>query len=375
MRSFEIAIIGAGASGLMVASKFKDRDIVVVENNLEIAKRVKISGGGRCNITNRDLTYRNYLGDREFVEEILDSFSRDDLITFLTKRGCKLELRSSGQYFCKDSSMEIVNLFKRELNGVEFLLGYRVLDLIKDSSFLIKTTRGDIRAKRVVVATGGLSYKKIGATPIAYEIAKKFGHTISRDLPALVGLTLQKEQFWMKGLSGVSIKVKVSTGSKEFVDNLLFTHRGISGPAILNISLYWMRGEIEIDFLPDFNLSTLLKGSKRLISRTLPLPKRFIKAFLKSVGLKDIAVNSLKESEIKRVLEIKKYTFAPAGNFGYERAEVTKGGILTSEIKKESMMSRFQKDLYFVGESLDVTGELGGYNLQWAFSSGWRVTL
>jgi predicted Rossmann fold flavoprotein len=348
-------ILGAGASGLMAAYKYRKRDIALIDANSDIARKLKISGGGKCNITNTSLHPSNFYGDSHFVKEVLDHFSRDDLLSFLAKHGVKPVIRKDRYYFCKDSSDEIIAIFRKHLKPDIFYLGEKVISVKKDGDFIIQTQERTFRSKNLIVATGGLSYPRIGASDIAFKIAEDFGHQINTLKPALVGFTVQKEQFWFKALSGLSIKVEIKVKEKHFCDDMLFTHKGISGPVVLNASLYWDRGEIEIDFLPDISLKKLEKLSKKKI----PLPKRFLHAFLEKYPL----------------AMLKAYRFAPAGNFGYTKAEVTRGGIDTKEIDVSTMMSKIVENLFFIGECVDVTGELGGYNFQWAFSSAWRLRL
>ena len=376
MRYFDIAVIGGGASGLMAALRYKNKNIAVLESTQSIANKIKISGGGRCNITNKKVSADNYLGERVFIQKVLDKFSQKDLIEFLKRRGLNPIIRKKSQYFCPKSSDELIMIFKKELKNVPVLLGYSLCDLKKENDdFLIFTNKGTLKAHKVVIATGGISYQKIGATDIAFEIAKKFSHNIITPKPALVGFTVQKNEFWFKELSGISFKVRMKTGKKSFLDDLLFAHRGISAPAVLNSSLYWDKGSIEIDFLPDISLKSILKNQNRQISSLLPLPKRFTKAFLQSIDLEDKRASLLTKEDREKLSLLKSYTFSPAGTFGYSKAEVTKGGIDTDEIDPDSMMSRYQKNLFFIGECLNVTGELGGYNLQWAFSSAFGLRI
>ena len=370
MRRVEVLVIGAGASGLMFASLHKSRDILVVDANEKIAKKIRVSGGGRCNLTNEFVSEKNYLGDSEFVKDVLSGFTNRDVLEYFDE--VELIKQKKNQYFCKNSAKDIVKFFEKRVRDV--LLGCEVLDVdFSKERFLVKTNKGDIEAKKLVVASGGLSFKELGSSDIAFKIAKKFGHEIKTLKPALVGFTLQRDDFWMKELSGVSLKVEVRVGRKRFFDDLLFTHRGISGPAVLNSSLYWHRGSIEIDFLPKKRLE--LKKSQKQISSNLPLPKRFVKEFLNSIGLEDKVVSKLTKEEVERLSLLKSYKLSPAGDFGYRKAEVTKGGIDTREIDVKSMQSKKQKNLYFIGECLDVTGELGGYNFQWAFASSYRVKM
>ena len=374
VQKFDIIIIGAGASGLMLASCLKDKNLAIIESNPKIAQKIKISGGGRCNVTNANLGSQNYLGDQAFVQRVLSSFDQHKLLSFLKKRGCEPTLQKKDQYFCKKSE-EIINIFEKEIKNIQIFLNQKVQKVIKKDKFFIETNKETFEAKKVIVASGGLSYPIIGASSIAYDIAESFGHSVKKTTPALVGFTLQAEQFWMKELSGISMNVEIKVESKKFHQDLLFAHKGISGPAVLNSSVYWHKGSIEIDFLPGDNLNKYLKNSKKLLSTALPLPKRFIKKFLEHIILEDKPIQKLSEKEIKKLSQLKQYVFAPAGNFGYSKAEVTRGGICTDDIDPDTLMSTLVDDLYFIGECLNVTGELGGYNFQWAFSCAKRLKI
>ena len=374
MKTHDILIVGAGASGLFLASKLSKRDVAIVEANFKVGLKILASGGGKCNVTNKNISASNYLGDKEFIKPILDEFNSSDTLEFLKKHNIELELRKHGQYFCKNSAKDLVELFKRLTKDVVFYLDEKVLHVEYDKSFVITTNRRKIGAKKLVVASGGVSFKPLGASDIGYEIAKSFSHSVVTPNPALVGLTIQKEQFWFKNLSGISFNVKVRVKDKVLEDDILFAHKGISGPVILSTSLYWDKGKISIDFLPHIELKKLLnQKSKKLISSTIPLPKRFVKEFLKSIDLEDKPIVKLTKEEKDKLKILKNYEFAPAGNFGFSKAEVTKGGVKTDEINP-TLESKFQKNLYFIGEVLDVTGELGGYNFQWAFASANRLS-
>lgn len=335
--NYDIVVIGAGASGLMLASKLKKSNICIIDKNPKIGEKIKISGGSRCNITNKYLNEDFYLGDKEFIKNTFNQFNNTDLLEFLNQNRVYptiVEKIVKGTYFC-NKSQDIIDMFIALTKHCTFKLNTQVLEVVYRDGFIIKTNNGTIKSKRLIVASGGLSYTSLGATDIGFKIAQQFGHNIIKSNPALVGFTVQKDQFWFKELSGLSLDVRVTIGSKEIEGKMLFTHKGCSGPAILSASLYWKKGDISIDFLP-------CKDSY--------LPKRF-----KQI-IKDLKLN------------IHNYSFAPAGNFGYSKAEVTKGGVDISQITN-NFESKLQKDLYFIGEVLDVTGELGGYNFQWAFSS------
>ncbi|WP_228201346.1 BaiN/RdsA family NAD(P)/FAD-dependent oxidoreductase [Aliarcobacter skirrowii] len=367
--------MGAGASGLMFASnldKKKFKNICLIDSNDKIGQKIKVSGGAKCNITNEFVSENNYLGDRDFAKDILKRFSKDDLLRFLNKNQLFPKINPKivkGTYFC-NSSQDIIDMFNLLTTHIKKFLSTKVLDISYNNFFTITTSKGIIEAKKVVVASGGLSYASLGASTIAFDIAKKFDHTIVDLNPALVGFTVQKEQFWFKDLSGLSIFVNIFVEDKKIEGNLLFAHKGFSGPAVLSSSLYWKKGKIAIDFLPNINIEKLLMGNKN-ISTALPLPKRFTQEFLKSINLDDKPCSKLDKEEIESLKILKKYSFAPAGNFGYTKAEVTKGGICTDEIDHKTFESLKQKDLYFIGECLDLTGELGGFNFQIVFSQAY----
>jgi len=337
---YDIAIVGAGASGLMCASVLKNKKVAILDNNKTIAKKIQISGGGKCNITNKYMNSSHFLADKKFVDKVFARYSTKDLLNYINSYSIYPKLNPKivkGTYFC-NSSEDVINFFRLKTSYAKFFLDRVVEDIyFENGIFFIKTSKNTIKASKVVVASGGLSYTSLGASDIGLKIASKFGHNIIKPAPALVGFTVQKEQFWFKELSGLSMEVKITIKDKVIYGKMLFTHKGCSGPAILTTSLYWQKGSFSIDFSP-------YKDSY--------LPKRFRQI------IKD------------KNIDIHNYTMSPAGTFGYTKAEVTKGGIDTKDITSE-FESKFQKGLYFVGEVLDVTGELGGYNLQWAFSSGY----
>ncbi len=346
---YDIAIIGAGASGLMCASNINkinpNKTVCLIDKNSKIGAKIKVSGGTKCNITNKYLSAKKYNGNEEFIDEILKNFNSDDLLKFLQQNDVNPifnEKIVKGTYFCK-SSEDVIQMFRNLTSKSKFSMNTIVEDVeFKDDIFIIRTNNKDILAKKLIVASGGLSYPSLGATDIGMRIAKGFGHTIITPAPALVGFTVQKEQFWFKELSGLSIdEVHIKVGDKICKGGFLFTHKGCSGPVILSTSLYWKKGQISIDFLPN-------KDSY--------LPKRVRQA------IKGLDIN------------LRNYKISPAGNFGYTKAEVTKGGVNTDEIDVNNMESKLQKGLHFIGEVLDVTGELGGYNFQWAFSSAIQTT-
>ena len=366
-----VVIIGGGASGLMLASLLPKNSAIVIESNPRAGEKIRISGGGKCNITNAVMDVQHYLGCGTFVSQVLRRFDEKALLSWLKQRGLEPVLRKGSQYFCPQSATELLDLLLREARRQKLLLGEKVLEVRKrDAHFYVKTNRRTITANSVVVASGGLSFPKLGASGIGYGIAGHFGHTVMKTAPALVGFTVQKEQFFFKELSGISTDVVVTVGQKQCEGALLFAHKGISGPAVLDASLYWEKGQIEIDFLPGFAWEQVGKSNKRITS-LLPLPKRVAKAFLVQFAIEDKAGAALSEEELQHLQILNRYTFAPAGTFGYSKAEVTKGGVVTDEIDVTTMQSLKTEGLYFTGEVMDVTGQLGGYNFQWAFSSAY----
>ncbi|MEA3229119.1 MAG: aminoacetone oxidase family FAD-binding enzyme [Campylobacterota bacterium] len=371
MKIYDVIILGAGASGLMCASHLdKNLDVAIVDINEKVAKKLKISGGGKCNITNVDVSEYNYDGDGEIIEYALSIFSKEDLLHFLDRNGVEPVIRKGRYYFCKESSDEVIDILKRETKYCKTVLNTEILTLIKNENiFELQTSKGLFKAKKVVVATGGKSFKSLGASDIGLQIAKSFNIQVKEFTPALVGMTLQPAQFWMKELSGLSCYVHIRVDNKVLKEDMLFAHKGISGPAILSTSLYWKNGDISIDFLPDQNILELVNGRKKRVSSVINLPKRLSKAILDALDVEDIECNKLDTKSLKKLKNIHNYRFAPAGNFGFTKAEVCRGGVLAWELNRYTLESLDIEGLYFIGEVVDVTGELGGYNFQWAFSS------
>ena len=367
----KIIIIGGGASALMLASLLPKNTATIIESNPKPGAKILVSGGGKCNITNTRMGTQYFLGDENFVQPSLKKFNEKALLRWLERQNLHPVLRKETQYFCKDSAKELLDIFLKESKKQTLCISEKVLEVMKrDDVFYVKTNKKTYTAKAVVVASGGLSFPKIGASSIGYEIAESFGHTVVKTAPALVGFTVQKDQFFFKELSGVSTDVKIHVGEDVCEGALLFAHKGMSGPAVLDASLYWEKGKIEIDFLPNFSWKSV-QGSKKQISSLLPMPKRVSKAFLLQFKLEDKPFHQLTKQELETLQNLSHYSLAPAGTFGYAKAEVTKGGVETSEVDSSTMMSKKEDGLYFIGEVLDVTGRLGGYNFQWAFSSAY----
>lgn len=371
---YDVVIIGAGASGLMAASRITRGKVAVVEGNDKIGAKIIVSGGGKCNVTNENVTKNHYDGDQEFFQRVFEKFDNRDLLALFKKRGViptKQDRVVKNQFFCK-SSQEVIGYFKKVTSHAKIFLNEKVVAVSKDELFRVKTSKQTLTAERVIIASGSISYDQLGATDIGHQFARQYGHEVTRLDPALVGFTVLPEQRWFKELSGLSTPVTVSVEGRKIPGNILCAHKGISGPAIMVASLYWRKGKISIDFLPNRSLEKLFrKNDKRNISTLLPLPKRFSKALLTAVGVKDCPVTSLSSEDFEKLKMVKAYEFAPAGTFGFKRAEVVRGGVATDEINADTLESSITPGLFFTGEVLDITGELGGYNLQWAFSSGY----
>ena len=356
----------------MLASLLKNHNVCIIDSNAQIGAKIKVSGGAKCNITNKFVTANNYLGDVDFVEPILERFSSKQMLEFCKANGLETRFNEKivkGTYFCKDSK-DVLSMFSKLTTHCKYFMNTTVSEVSFDKHFKIKTNKKTIEAKRVVVASGALSFSSLGASSIAFDIAKTFNHPIQTLSPALVGFTVQKEQFWFKELSGISAHVIATVEGKSFEGNILFAHKGITGPVILNSSLYWKKGKMSLDFLSNKSFKSFLKSNKKA-SGAFPLPKRFMQAFLNAVELEDKAVSAYSKEDLEKLSQLKNYAFAPAGNFGYTKAEVTRGGIDTSYVNAYTMESLVQENLYFLGECLDVTGELGGYNFQFAWASAY----
>ena len=523
---YDVLIIGAGAAGLFLAANLRGKSVAVLEKNATPGKKILASGGGRCNVTNRHIDASNYLGDANFVKNILKNLDFKDVLKFLGE--LKFNEQKQSQFFCESGAKDVLGvLLKRaRQNGVQIFCGVCVKGARKISTdengeildaslaeeakfdsenlqdfkseqteiFEVLAENGEkFYAKNLVVASGGLSYKSLGASDIGYEIARSFGIKVVPPAPALVGFTVQKEEFWFKNLSGVCFPAQVllerapqksgddsksypqsksgdadvstdkisvrreiiganlkQPGDKpaplqtndlnsqkavtfteprqngeielhltaneatldknrdfyesnakfnasqeiefygeenlngdakawkysqkkriEIAGDVLFTHKGISGPAVLNASLFWQKGLIEINFCPNFSIETARKSKKQL-STVLPLPRRFTLEFLRAAGLSDKPYGKYAQAEREKILRLFSYRFAPAGTFGFERAEVTKGGVDTDALEAGCGVKGV-RGLYFIGEVLNVTGMLGGYNLHFAFACALRA--
>ncbi len=387
MENRDVIIIGAGASGLMCAIEAgkRGRRVLILEKSKKAGNKIRMSGGGRCNFTNYEVAADNYLSDNpHFCKSALSRFSQWDFLALVQNHHIPFHEREHGQLFCNESAKDILQMLLAECQhvGVEIRLNTAInkIEQQAEHHFRLDSSRGSFHCQSLVVATGGLSIPTMGATPFGYQIAEQFGIKLKPTRAGLVPFTLQpddKQRF--SGLSGIAIDTVVSHPQANFRGNTLFTHRGLSGPAILQISNYWRAGEsITIDLLPDLDLFAHLKQvqqqhPQQQIKTVLQqqLPKRLISAFIDKNILEQPLANSRFEQFEVITEQLKQWQVKPGGTEGYRTAEVTLGGIDTDAISSKTLEAKNSKGLYFIGEVLDVTGWLGGYNFQWAWASGW----
>ncbi|WP_019029711.1 NAD(P)/FAD-dependent oxidoreductase [Colwellia piezophila] len=387
MITTDVLIIGAGAAGLMCAAQagYRGKNVVVVDMGKKPARKVLISGGGRANFTNEGASPENYLCQNpHFVKSALSRYSAQDFIDLVDRHGLQYHHKTLGQLFCDDSAQDLVDILMTECEwaGVQVNLRTEVLSVTKNNQgYLVTTTDKSYQCKSLVVAAGGLTMPKLGATPIGYKIAEQFDLNVLETLAALVPFTLHdhdKQRF--DGLSGISLLTEVtSEDGTSFKENILFTHRGLSGPAILQISSFWRAGQaVTINLLPEHNLSDTLtqwqseqgqKSVKNLLATLLP--KRFVEVLVKDGIIADKPIKQLNHPEIKQLSDyLHAWQIKPNGTEGYRTAEVTLGGVNTDELSSKTFESKKQPGLFFIGEVIDVTGWLGGYNFQFCWASG-----
>lgn len=380
MTIVDVCVLGAGAAGLHCAAHAgaMGKSVVVLEHNDRPGKKIRISGGGRCNFTNRVVTHHNMLSaNPEFARSALARYTPDDFIALVDAYGIAWHEKKLGQLFCDESAQLIIDMLVSECHHAQVDIRYRtsVQTVTKNDVFVITTSAGEVHARSVVVATGGLSIPSLGASDLGYRIAAQFEHPMIPLVPALVPLTFDAsyEHRW-SGLSGISVDARVSAHGMDFRENLLFTHRGLSGPAILQISSYIDQGEaITIDVVPDVTLASCvasLPAEKRHMSTILHeiLPQRFLDEWNDPTLHR--AVNATPKKDLEAALEaLHTWSVVPKGTEGYAKAEVTRGGVDTRSLSSKTMESTIVDGLFFIGEVVDVTGWLGGYNFQWAWSS------
>ncbi len=395
MQQYDCLVLGGGAAGLMCAAVAgqRGRRVAVLDHANKVGKKILMSGGGRCNFTNLDVGPEHYLSDNPyFCVSALSRYTPYDFLELVQKYDLAYHEKTRGQLFCDHSSKDILNLLLAECEqgGVEIRTrcSIEAVDRLpgdESPRFKLATSQGTFTCDSLVIATGGLSIPTMGATGFGYQLADQFGLAVTERRASLVPFTLSGRRLELvQSLAGVSLPVRVTTEQGGFAEALLFTHRGLSGPAILQITNYWRPGErVEIDFLPGQSLGEHLtqwraEGRKAELKTLLAqwLPKRFVHAWLETTDtLAAIQGKPTAELSNKDIIELEQafhhWTFVPAGTEGYRTAEVTMGGISTEEVSSKTFEAKKVPGLYCIGEVLDVTGWLGGYNFQWAWASGW----
>ncbi len=390
MRSVDVAVIGAGAAGMMCASVAgqRGRSVLLIDHAEKLAEKIRISGGGRCNFTNIDAGPANYLSQNpHFCRSALSRYTAQDFIDLVKRYRIPFHEKHKGQLFCDRSAEDIIAMLKAECDAgnVQWLMPAKVASVAKEGeAFRVVTSQGEVLAQQLVIATGGLSIPKIGATDFAFRIAKQFDVPLVEPRPGLVPLTFDSNA-WQPfvAMAGISLAIDIVTGEKksrgQFREDLLFTHRGLSGPAVLQISSYWREGAaLTLDLLPSLDIGQTLTEGKTQIKKALGnwlsqyLPTRLAEGLLHANGFAtDARVPDLPDKLLRKLGDaVNRWAVTPDGSEGYRKAEVTLGGVDTKALSQQSMMVQKVPGLYFIGEAVDVTGWLGGYNFQWAWASG-----
>ena len=381
---YDVIVIGAGAAGLMCAAEAgkRGRRVLVLEHADRAGKKILISGGGRCNFTNWSATPDDFQSQNPyFCISALTGYTPQDFIALVEKHRIPYHEKTLGQLFCDGSSQEIVRMLMVECEkaGVTIRLSCDVAGIRKNNGFMIETGLGEVASSSLVMATGGPSIPQMGATRFSHEVAEQFGLKVAPVQPGLVPFAFKGQDLeFCRGLAGLSIPCVASCNGASFEENLLFTHRGISGPAILQISSYWRNGgPIRVDLLPEFDLASHLREQQ--ISRPRAelatilsslLPRNFVRAMCERY-LSNRPINRLSASDLDSISQtLKAWTISPSGTEGYRKAEVALGGVDTKDLSSKTMEATTVPGLFFIGEGVDVTGPLGGYNFQWAWASG-----
>jgi predicted Rossmann fold flavoprotein len=382
--AFDVIVIGAGAAGLMCAltAGQRGRKVLLLEHLDKVGAKILISGGGRCNFTNLHCAPERFISaNPHFHKSALGRYTQHDFIALVERHRIPYHEKTLGQLFCDGSARAIVAMLLAECEAghVDVRRSHSVTDISRADQFCVETNKGSFTAASLVLATGGLSIPKMGATGFAYDIARRFGLRVTETLPGLVPLTATPKALGVNEiLSGISLDAIASCGRHSFREAILFTHRGLSGPAILQISSYWREGDpITLDLLPDHDADTFLKERKRIRPRAEPksvlgelFPARLAQAL--AAPLPDEAMANIPDRTLSAfAARLKNWNVTPSGSEGYAKAEVTVGGIDTRDLSSKTMEARNVPGLYVIGEAVDVTGWLGGYNFQWAWSSGW----
>ncbi|MFN6955731.1 MAG: NAD(P)/FAD-dependent oxidoreductase [Acetobacteraceae bacterium] len=385
MTHFDVVVIGAGAAGMFAAMRAgqRGRRVLLLEHGEEPGRKILISGGGRCNFTNLGCVPERFLSaNPHFARSALARYTQHDFIALLRRHRIAFHEKTLGQLFCDGPARQIVRMLLAECEaaGVDLRLAHRVTEITRADRFAIATDHGAFTAESLVLATGGLSIPKMGATGFAHDVARRFGLPVVPPRPALVPLTFAGEDLdLMRPLAGVALPVVARCGRAAFPEAMLFTHRGLSGPAILQVSSYWHGGAtITLDLLPERDATALLLAAKRARPKAEGrsilsdlLPQRLAQA-MAALHLPPRVIGETGDADLKRLgALLKAWTLTPAGTEGYAKAEVTLGGVDTAALSQKTMAAKAVPGLFVIGEAVDVTGWLGGYNFQWAWSSGW----
>ncbi len=386
-RAFDVVVLGAGAAGLMCAMRAgqRGRRVLLLDHAEAAGKKILISGGGRCNFTNLGCVPDRFLSaNPHFARSALARYTQHDFIALVRKHRIAFHEKTLGQLFCDGSAREIVAMLLAECDaaGVDLRLGHRVTEIAHGDAFRVETDRGSFAAPSLVLATGGLSIPKMGATGFARDAARRFGLAVTETRPGLVPFTFAGDALaLMQPLSGVALDTVARCGKAAFREAMLFTHRGLSGPAILQASSYWREGEaVTLDLLPERDAAALLLAGKRARPKAEPrtvlaelLPQRLAQSFA-ALHLPPRVIGEVGDTDLRRLAALLKgWRLTPSGTEGYAKAEVTLGGVDTQALDQRTMMAKAVPGLFVIGEAVDVTGWLGGYNFQWAWSSGWAA--
>ncbi|VAW44677.1 Uncharacterized protein YhiN [hydrothermal vent metagenome] len=382
---WDVIVLGAGASGLMCSAQaaYNGNKVLVLDHAPKAAAKIRISGGGKCNFTNVDVSPAHFICQNpHFVKSALSRYPSTAFVELVERHGLAFEVRGGGKYFCAERALDLIQILRTECDwaGVHFQLKTQLESVqYRGGEYFLNTSQGTFCALKLVVATGALSFPKLKATGIGYELAKQFGLNVIATSPGLVPLTFSdKWQARFSELSGLSMTVCAQVADHSFTEAMLFTHKGLSGPAILQVSNYWQQGEpITLNTLPAYSETQLyqafieLKQSGKSLPKWLNQfwPKRFTQIWLEVYSMETVLSNMSNERLQHYAKQLTHWVLFPANTAGYDKAEVTLGGVDTDDISSKTFESK-QPNLFFIGEVLDVTGQLGGFNFQWAWASG-----
>jgi predicted Rossmann fold flavoprotein len=385
-KNYDVIVLGAGAAGMMCALEAarRGKSVVIIDHAKAPGEKIRISGGGKCNFTNVNCSAKNFLSENpSFSISALKAYTPQMFVDWVKKSHISFHEKTLGQLFCDGSATEIIWMITSAMAeaGVTLLLETKIEFVShNDNGFSVETSAGVFDATRLVVATGGKSIPKMGATGLGYDLAKQFGHRVTDTRPALVPFTWPANMIetWSE-LSGVSLPVRAVCGAGKFDEAMLMTHRGMSGPAMLQVSSYWREGDaVEIDLAPTRDMAAFLKSERGTRGKSAPatvlsdiFPKRLAQKLTETFAADALRLADMGNAALETLVNgIKKFTFLPGGTEGYRTAEVTLGGVATDGLNQKTMESKTVAGLYFIGEVVDVTGHLGGHNFQWAWASG-----